>query len=266
MQFLSWKSFPLFPHPFQIWAGIGPGSGYFPPGMMVTTVILPCITQRETMRKMAKKVKKRRSQKPNIGTKHLEKPNSRLTSQHKLEIARRRSRVAELASEGKSVRAAEDILRSEGFEHCSHVTVAADLKLEYQRLSESTKATTEKHRERVLAKLMLLEDRVRARGWDDPNHVSDLLSIIDRVIKLLGLSQERHQVSVAVANDTIPAERLIGWRRWLRETQFVPESAFETIYELCRKLSEPPTAETTAMIGPPADSPLWHDDDDKEPN
>ncbi len=87
-------------------------------------------------------------------------------------------------------------------------------------------------------------------------------SALDRVIKLLGLSQERHQVSVAVANDTIPPEKLVGWR----ETQSVPESAFETIYELCRKLSEPPTAKTTAMIGPPADSPLWHDDEEEKPN
>ena len=81
----------------------------------------------------------------------------------------------------------------------------------------------------------------------------------------MGLAEQHHRVSVETATDTIPAERLIGWRRWLRETQFVPESALETIYELCRKLSEPPTAETTAMIGPPADSPLWQDDD-KEPN
>jgi hypothetical protein len=59
------------------------------------------------------------------------------------------ARVAKLASEGKSVRAAEDIPRSEGFNHCDHVTVAADLKLEYQRLNEATKAMTEKHRQRV---------------------------------------------------------------------------------------------------------------------
>jgi hypothetical protein len=69
-----------------------------------------------------------------------------------------------------------------------------------------------------------------------------------------------------VANDAMPTEKLIGWRRWLRETQFVPERALETIYELCRKLSEPPTAETTAMIGPPAESPLWHDDDEGKSN
>lgn len=31
-----------------------------------------------------------------------------------------------------------------------------------------------------------------------------------------------------------------------------------------QKLSEPPTAKTTAMIGPTADSPLWHDDKEAE--
>jgi hypothetical protein len=217
--------------------------------------------QSEAMKPTKTKPKPNR-QKPNIGTEHLGKPNSRLKSEHKLEMARRRSRVAELASEGKSVRAAEEILRSEGFMHCDHVTVAADLKLEYQRLDEAAKATTEKHRQRVLAKLMLLEDRVRTRGYDDPNYVSDLLSIIDRVIKLLGLSQERHQVNVAVNNDGIPPEKLVGWRRWLHETRHVPEPALEEIYQLCRKLSQPPTAETTAaLMIPPADSPLWHDDE-----
>ena len=212
---------------------------------------------------MAKKVKKRRSQKPNTGTEHLEKPNSRLTSQHKLEMARRRSRVAELASEGKSVRAAEDILRSEGFEHCSHVTVAADLKLERARLTLATRATTVQHRARVLEKLTQLEDFVRARGWDDPNYVSDLLSIIDRVVRLLGLGEEHLRVNVAVGADVDP-EKLVGYRKFVHETRWIPEAAFEPLWELCRKLSQPPTAETTAMIGPPADSPLWHDDKEAE--
>jgi hypothetical protein len=190
----------------------------------------------------------------------MKKRTSRLTSQHRLEMVRRRARVAELISEGKTTRDCEQVLRAEGFKYCDHVTVVKDLKLERERLAAATRATTVLHRQKVLEELTQLREFVRARGWDDPNYVSDLLGIIDRVIKLLGLSQERHQINVAVANDTIPAEKLIGWRRWLRETQFVPESALETIYELCRKLSEPPTAETTAMIGPPADSPLWHDE------
>jgi hypothetical protein len=229
----------------------------------VTTVILSRTTQRETMRKMAKKVKKHSSQKPNIGTKHPGKRNSRLKSQHKLEMARRRSRVAELASEGKSVRAAEEILRLEGFQHCDHVTVAADLKLECARLAQAARATTVQHQQKVLEKLTQMEAFVRARGWDDPNYVSDLLGIIDRVIKLLGLSQERHQVNVAVGIEQDP-EKMVGYRKFVHETRWIPEAAFEPLWELCRKLSQPPTAESTAAIGPPADSPLWHDEHEAE--
>ena len=119
------------------------------------------------------------------------------------------------------------------------------------------------HRQKVSARsLRSSRDFVRARGWDDPNYVGDLLSIIDRVMRLMGLAGATPRVSVETATDTIPAEKLVGWRRWLRETQFVPESALDDdLRALCRKLSEPPTAETTAMIGPPADSPLWHDDE-----
>jgi hypothetical protein len=37
--------------------------------------------------------------------------------------------------------------------------------------------------------------------------------------KLLGLSQERHQVNVAVATTNgIPSEKMVGWARWLHET------------------------------------------------
>jgi hypothetical protein len=98
--------------------------------------------------------------------------------------------------------------------------------------------------------------------------VADLLSIVDRVIRLMGLAEQHHHVSVVTAtNDDIPAEKLIGWRRWIRETRDVPESSFDAIWAVCRKLAQPATAETTALIGPPADSPLWHDnDDEKEPN
>jgi hypothetical protein len=182
-------------------------------------------------------------------------------------MAARRARVATLAFEGKSVRDCEQILRSEGFKHCDHVTVVKDLKLERDRLAAATRATTVLHRQKVLEELTQLREFVRARGWDDPNYVSDLLGIVDRVIRLMGLAEQHHHVSVETAtNDDIPAEKLIGWKRWLRETRDVPESAFDEIWAVCRKLSQPPTAETTAMIGPPADSPLWHDDGEEKSN
>jgi hypothetical protein len=204
------------------------------------------------------------SQKPNIGAEHLKRPNRPLKSEHKLEMARRRARVAELARQGKSVRTAEEILRSEGFKHCDHVTVAADLKLECDRLAADARATTVQYRQEVLEKLRQAEAFIQARGWDDPDYMKDLMAIVDRLIRLLGLSQERHQINVAVTNDGIPPEKLIGWRRWLRETQFISEEDYDAVWAVCRKLSKPPTAESTALCVPPADSPLWHDEDDEK--
>jgi hypothetical protein len=88
--------------------------------------------------KMTKNTNKRRpatdrkneTMRGNTGAKRNRPGGPRLTSQHKLELARRRARVAEMVGEGKSVRDCEELLRSEGFQHCDHVTVAKDLKLE----------------------------------------------------------------------------------------------------------------------------------------
>ncbi len=76
-------------------------------------------------------------QKRTIGMNQMKKRTSRLTSQHKLEIVRRLSRVAELISEGKTTRDREEVLRSEGFRHCDHVSVVRDLKLERARLAQA---------------------------------------------------------------------------------------------------------------------------------
>ena len=194
----------------------------------------------------------------------MKKRTSRLTSQHRLEIVRRRCRVAELISEGKTTRDCEQVLRAEGFQHCDHTSVVRDLKLERDRLAAATRATTVQHRQKVLEKLTQMEAFVLARGWGDPNYVSDLLGIIDRVMRLMGLAEQHHHVSVVAASDDIPAEKLIGWKRWLRETRDVPEDSFDAIWAVCRKLSQPSSFESAMLIGPPEDSPLWHDEDEDE--
>jgi hypothetical protein len=193
----------------------------------------------------------------------MKKRTSRLTSQHRLEIVRRRCRVAELISEGKTTRDCEQVLRAEGFQHCDHTSVVRDLKLERDRLAQAARATTLQHRQKVLEKLTQMEAFVRARGWDDPNYLSDLLGIIDRTMRLMGLAEQHHHVVVATTED-IPVEKLVGWKRWLRETEFIPEDSFDAVWAVCRKLSQPPSFESAMLIGPPADSPLWHDDDEDE--
>jgi hypothetical protein len=49
----------------------------------------------------------------------------------------------------------------------------------------------------------------------------DLLAIFNQLAKLLGLNADTRVAVVAVANDTIPAEKLIGWRRWQVSSQWL---------------------------------------------
>jgi hypothetical protein len=197
------------------------------------------------------------------------RPSQELSSKHALEISQRRARVAELAASGNDLRQCEELLKQEGFLHASHATLGRDLQQARAELNQSTQRTLKQDRDQMRKNLQALIVRVNERdfrtGWDDPSCTRDLLAIYAQLAKLLGLNADTRVAVVAVNNgDDIPAEKMIGWRRWLRETQFISESEFQPIWDLCRKLSKPPTAETTAMIGPPADSPLWHDDKEAE--
>jgi hypothetical protein len=172
--------------------------------------------------------------------------------------------VAELAASGKDLRECEELLKQEGMIHVDHSTLGRDLKRERDRLNQSTLLTVARHRDQLTKNLLALETVVRSRGLQHDDYVPDLLAIFNQLAKLLGLNADTRVAVIAVANDAIPAEKMVGWRRWLRETQWIPESSFQPLWDLCRKLSQPPTAETTPMIGPPADSPLWHDDKEAE--
>jgi hypothetical protein len=215
--------------------------------------------------KMTKRVKKRSV---HAGPKQTRKRDTgrrgKLSSKHALEVASRRARVAELAASGLDLRQCEELLKQEGMIHVDHSTLGRDLKRERDRLNQATQNTVARHRDQLTKNLLALETVVRSRGLKHDDYVPDLLAIFNQLAKLLGLNADTRVAVIAVGNDTIPPEKLVGWRRWLRETQFVPESAFDTIWAVCRKLSQPPTAETTAMIGPPADSELWHDDKEVE--
>jgi hypothetical protein len=204
------------------------------------------------------------------GPKQIRKRDRRrrgkLSSQRALEVARRRARVAELAASGLDLRQCEELLKQEGFAHADHATLGRDLKRERERLNQATSLTVARHRDQLTKNLLALETVVRSRGLQHDDYVPDLLAIFNQLAKLLGLNADTRVAVIAVANDAIPAEKMVGWRRWLRETQYVPESAFEAIWAVCRKLSQPPTAATTAMIGPPADSPLWHDEEEEKSN
>jgi hypothetical protein len=151
--------------------------------------------------------------------------------------------------------------KQEGFAHADHATLGRDLKRERDRLNQATSLTVARHRDQLTKNLLSLEQVVRERGLQHDDYVPDLLAIFNQLAKLLGLNADTRVAVVAVGTEQDPA-KMVGYRKFVHETRWIPEAAFEPLWELCRKLSQPPTAETTAAIGPPADSPLW--DDDKE--
>jgi hypothetical protein len=173
---------------------------------------------------------------------------------------RRRARAAELAEQGTSTRQAETILREEGFVHTDHNTLARDLRREREQLAANAQRTTAEHRDAQHAKLLVLERFVAEQAnMDDPDMVLALLSIHDRIAKLCGLNLERTALNVAVNVDQDPAKMGL-YHRFLHETRFIPEAKYDAIWKLCRELAEPPTAERTARIVPPEDSPLWREE------
>jgi hypothetical protein len=216
---------------------------------------------------MEEKVKKRSVHAaPKQTRKRGRRRRAKLSSKHALEVSSRRARVAELAAGGLDLRQCEELLKQEGFTHSDHSTLSRDLKRAREELNQATLLTVARHRDQLTKNLLSLEQVVRERGLQHDDYVPDLLAIFNQLAKLLGLNADTRVAVVAVNNDGIPAEKLIGWKRWLRETRDIPESAFDQIWAVCRKLSQPATAETTALIGPPASSPLWDDSDGKEPN
>jgi len=178
--------------------------------------------------------------------------------QTKLRIAQRRARLVELFGQGLSYRKAAAVLEKEGFEH-SLCTVHRDLHALSRQATGNiaTNRATAEHQLRVLSHFVVTEAEL-----SDKETVDSLLQIHDRIAKLLGLNLERASTHVQVNIEEDPT-KMMGYKKFLHETRFVSESKFPEIWALCRSLSEPPTAETTARIVPPEDSPLWHDGDDE---
>jgi hypothetical protein len=81
--------------------------------------------------------------------------------------------------------------------------------------------------------------------------------IYELLAKITGEIDGRMNVNVNVGVD--PAE-MVGYQRFIHETRWLPESKYQLVWDFIRTIEEPPTAETTAQIVPPEDSPLWREE------
>ncbi|HZR67165.1 MAG TPA: hypothetical protein VFA85_18645 [Terriglobales bacterium] len=87
------------------------------------------------------------------------------------------------------------------------------------------------------------------------------LAILREEIKLCGTAAESRAIVAHVSNNVDP-KTLPLYRRFIHETRWVPEAAFERIWALCRELEELPGTKPSAE--PPDDSPLWHDEEEEQ--
>lgn len=167
--------------------------------------------------------------------------------------AERQSREIELMNAGKTQ---GEIAADLGI---SRQTFWRDMNALTKSYTEGNQTAFGKLREMQVGALLDMAREVHD-GKIEPEVGNSIRGLLDSVSKLLGLNAP--QKSVTMKADVDPAT-LGLYRRFIHETRWVPETAFEEIWMLCRKLSQPPAAEIK-MIGPPADSPLWHDADEEE--
>ena len=169
--------------------------------------------------------------------------------QTKLRVASRRARLMKLFAEGKTVREAQKILNSEGHKAC-RATVGFDL----QALSRDAPRNVETARQEAEHELRALKDFVfSADDLGSKETVDSLLSIHDRISRLLGLDAPAKSVS-ATFDATVDPATLVGYRRFRVVTSNMDPATLERVYRFAEKMNAAPEPR---VISPPATSELW---------
>lgn len=175
------------------------------------------------------------------------------------QIQARRRRLTKLMGKGLSTGEAEIVLQREGFRGTDRVTLDRDLKALHQRWAECNPEEFEKLREVQLRILERMEEFLLAEKIDLET-AREWRAIRQDIAKLLGLNREVAP-TVQVTIETDPA-RLGLYDRFLQATRWVRLAKFQLIWDFIRSIEEPPTGELKRSMLPPADSELWHDDEE----
>ncbi len=175
------------------------------------------------------------------------------------QIQARRRRLTKLMSKGLSTGEAEIVLQREGFRGTDRVTLDRDLKALHQRWAECNPEEFEKLREVQLRILERMEEFLLAEKIDLET-AREWRAIRQDIAKLLGLNREVAP-TVQVNIETDPA-KLGLYDRFMQATRWVRLAKFQLIWDFIRSIEEPPTGELKRSMLPPADSELWHDDEE----
>jgi hypothetical protein len=164
-----------------------------------------------------------------------QKRQSQDKPQTKIRVARKRARLTELFSKGKTLREAGKILRDEGFEKGTSLATLHD---DLQIIKGDFADRLPEERERALTKLKSWMNDLEADGTlRRPEQIAGCLAVYDRLARLLGLDAPTKSVKVNV--DGGSPEQLIGYRRFVAECQSLSPEDLEKVYVFARSLRKP---------------------------
>jgi len=173
------------------------------------------------------------------------------------QIEARRRRLAKLLAKGHSTGEAEIILQREGFRGTDRVTLDRDLKQLHDRWAECNPEDFEKLRQVQLRILERMEEFLLAEKIDLET-AREWRAIRTDIAKLLGLNRE--VVPTVQVNIEADPAKMGLYNRFLYETRWLPAAKYQLVWDFIRTIEEPPTGELRPSMLPPADSELWHDD------
>jgi DNA-binding Lrp family transcriptional regulator len=157
-------------------------------------------------------------------------------------IAKRRLEVAKRLPQGEQVGALAKELG------VSRVTLWRDIKKLTLQFSDASREAFQQYKQahlNVLQKMAhaVLEEKV------SPDVAGEFRKYQQDIAKLLGLNAESRSVVAHVTAEIDPA-KLKGYRRFVYETRFLPESKLPQVWAFIRTIEEIPTAESTLALMP----------------
>ena len=187
-------------------------------------------------------------------------PRQQDRSTTKVRMAAKKERLMKLCiREGKTVRQASKILKAEGFiKGVSKTRLGADL----QTMSRDAPKNVETARQEAEVELRAMKNFVfEAEDLNSKETVDSLLSIHDRIARLLGLDAPAKSVSATI-DATVDPATLVGYRKFRVVTSNMDPATLEQVYRFAEKLNAAPAPRT---ILPPLRSELWGDEPEPEP-
>lgn len=158
-------------------------------------------------------------------------------------IAKRRTELAERLSKGERVGALAKELG------VSRVTLWRDIKNLTIQFSDPSPEAFQKYRHAHLKVLQAMAQAVLEEKVS-PEVAREFRGYQADIAKLMGLNAETRSVVAHVSADVDPA-KLKGYRRFVHETRFLPESKLPLVWAFIRTIEEVPTAQSAALLLPP---------------